>query len=501
VATLGRNIIANLAGGAAIAFLTVVITPLQIKLLGIDAYGLVGLITVFQIVLGVLDLGLAATITQKMAADHSPQHRDSQQLINTTATLYWGMAGAIGIALWLVAPWVAGHVLKPATRLDPDAVHYGLQTIAVYLALRWPVAFYSGFLSGIQRLDIQNAIKSAATAVRLLGGVLVLLYWAELRAFLTWFMISALIELVIYIAVCHRQSPSFRWRPSFSISIMRRHWRFSAALTLIAVISVLLTQLDRLVVSKLLGLEALGYYTLAYNTALALSLLQTALNSAALPSFAEAHGRQNRADLVARYEKTSQLMGFLVALPCSVLVFFGYDILAWWINPASARGAALPMGILAFGFFLSGMVSNAYVVAVATGRPDIPMRITLIGALAYLPLLYFAVKEGGGVGAAGAWVGLNSYYLVTVYPIVQRTLLRQALLPWLGRSLLSFLLLGAGVCGGMRLLLGTATSLPLLLSALLGVVVIYMTGGFFFLSSELRASIVSRGKRLLSLDA
>ena len=41
VSTLKRNIFSNLAGGVWIAALTLVITPIQINLLGVEAFGLI----------------------------------------------------------------------------------------------------------------------------------------------------------------------------------------------------------------------------------------------------------------------------------------------------------------------------------------------------------------------------------------------------------------------------------------------------------------------------
>ena len=46
--SLGRNIIANLIGGFWIGALTIIITPLQVKLLGIDAYGFLGFVMALQ---------------------------------------------------------------------------------------------------------------------------------------------------------------------------------------------------------------------------------------------------------------------------------------------------------------------------------------------------------------------------------------------------------------------------------------------------------------------
>lgn len=494
---LGRNIFANLAGGVWIALLTILITPLQIKLLGIEAYGLVGLITILQIILGTCDLGLSATITQRVASDTQGSRSRSGDLINTVATVYWGMAIIIGLSLWCSASWMERHWLQAST-LDTATVYFALQAIAVYLALRWPVAFYNGLLGGLQKLGIQNVIKSSVSTIRLLGGVAVLLYRPDLRIFLVWFDLSAGLELALYLLACRRALPGFRWGLRFSPQALGQVWKFSATMGLIAILSVLLTQLDRLMISKLLGLEVLGYYSLAYNTALALSLLQTAFNGAALPSFAEAYGRDLPQELLNRYEKTSRLMGFVLALPCCALIFFGHDLLAWWIDLAAAEGAARSMALLALGFFLNAMVSNSYVLAVACGKPGLPLRINLFGAVVYIPLLYMALVLAGSEGAAAAWIGLNVYYLATLYPAAQRGLLQQALLPWLCRNLLAFLVLGASTFGGMRILASTVDSSMAVWAGLVLAIIAYLIGAYFLLTQSLRSAIFAQGKRALS---
>ena len=305
---LRTNIIANILGGAWIAILTVAITPLQVHMLGLEAYGLVGLITVLQVVLGAFDLGLSATMTKIVSADRSEKFLATRDLINSSLTLYWGMALALAVSLWLTSPWVAKHWLQPAT-ISAETVTLSVRIIAVYLALRWPVAFYTGIISGLQRMDLLNLIKSGVVSVRLIGGVIVLLVSPALETFLLWFAISALLELAVYVVVSHRLMPGLTFRPYFSFAAIKTTWKFSATMSLIALMAMLLTQLDRLVVSKLLSLEALGLYSLAYNTASGLSLLQGAINSASLPALSKAHSYEQVGAFFARYDKASQLMG------------------------------------------------------------------------------------------------------------------------------------------------------------------------------------------------
>ncbi len=497
MARLKSNIIFNFLGSAWLGLLTLAVTPLQVHFLGVEAFGFVGLITILQVLLGSLDLGIAATVTKVVSSDHSAQRRDSAAALNTASSVYWAIAILIAILLWTNSGRVASFWLRN-TRLDPVTVTLGIQIIAVYLGLRWPVAFYSGVISGLQRMDALNMIKASVNTLRLLGGVVVLFSLPDLLAFLVWFAISSAVELLVYAVVTYRMLPTLRWWPSFSLASFKDIWKYSAAMNLIALTALVLSQADRLAVTKLLSLEALGYYSIAYNASIVISLVQSAINNASFPAFSHSFSSGQHAELLSRYNKTSQLMAVVVALPCFVLVFFGHEVLTVWINAKVADEAAFTMAWLAVGFFFNAVVSNAYMAAVACGRPDLPLKVNLLALMAYLPTLYWLVNAQGVSGAAMAYACLNAYYVFSMVPLVQARVMRQGFGIWLRENLLPFMLAGLIAFGGAKMLAssmqpGWLTVFP----AVLGLA-FYSVATWFLLSKSLRADFQILIKRSFS---
>ena len=262
--------------------------------------------------------------------------------------------------------------------MDPAIITLGIQIVAVYLGLRWPVAFYSGVINGLQRLEVLNLVRASVQTLRLVGGVVVLFFLPNLIAFLTWFAISSAVELLVYIGVTYRLLPTLRFWPFFSFESFRDIWKYSVAMNVIALTALVLSQADRIAVSKLLSLEAFGYYSIAYSASIVISLVQTSINSASFPAFSHSFSSGHDAELMSRYDKVSHLMGLVVALPCFVLVFFGHEILQLWISTTVADEASVTMAWLAMGFFLNAMVSNAYMAAVACGQPNLPLKINIL---------------------------------------------------------------------------------------------------------------------------
>ena len=506
MSAIRRNIVSNLLGGLWITALTLVITPLQVNLLGIEAYGLIGFIATLQIVFTMFDLGLSSTVTRQIASDRSPGHRDSSDLLRTATTIYWGFAVIVGASLAALSGFIAGHWFKTYALSSADVEH-GLYAITLFLAARWPVALYSGVLSGLQRMDVLNIVKTATSSLRLIGGICVLLMWPDLTLFLWWTAANAVVEVFAYIVVCRRTSALVSRHFGFSLSALKAVWGFSLSVSAISILALLISQFDRLMLSKMLSLNDLGYYTLAYNTASAISLVISAISSAMLPSFAAAHSQGVPGVLGRRYEQANRVLLFIIGLAVFPLVFFGDVVLTAWVGPAASAGASRSLALLAIGFWFSGALSNAYSLAVATGNPGLPLKLSALSALPYACGLYLLVLTHGIDGAALAWMLLNAAYIVILVPAVHRRLLSTTTRQWLLQAALPFAVLGVTAFALPRLAanhLGGTSAAGMLIALVVGIVA-YGVAGYRLLGPNIQAELAAlagfKGKRATPLHS
>lgn len=487
ISLFGRNLTANLIGTAVITLLTAVITPMQIHILGIEAFGIVTFITTLQMAFTAFDFGLSSTLTRELAADSSDGKQDSRPLVETAVTVYWLAAFVIGAVLvWQATP-IANAWLTAKT-LPPELVARSLQVTAVYLALRWPVALYSGLLTGFQRLDILNILRVVMVTVRMLGGIAVLLVWRTLDAFLLWTAFSALLEVIAFDIICRRVFPAMPRRPRIDGDAIRKVWRFSVSMNAIAVLAVLIVQMDRLFISKMLPLQDLGFYNLAYTLAAGISLIIAAVSSAVLPSLAESHGRGG-SDLVARFLNADRALLFLVGGATFALIAQGELLLTLWVSAAAAAASYPALAVLALGFWFSALNANSYNVAVASGRPGRFLQLNLWLILPYMALLYGLITRFGIVGAAGAWVVLNLVYSVVLIPFVHREILRDSATNWLASIVLPFAVIGGlsffAVGFGVKALLGSNSTMAGM-SALLVSSGAYVGASYYWFISRAR---------------
>jgi O-antigen/teichoic acid export membrane protein len=473
-----RNIFANIAGGALLTAITLVITPLQVGILGVEAYGIIGFIVTLQMAFSAFDFGLSGTLTREIAANQTPGAEEVNHLIRTSMTVYWITAIFLGLALAGSSDWIARSWFNPEA-IDAGQLAQALRVIALYLALRWPVALYVGILSGFQRMDVLNVIKIGTMSLRLIGGILVLLHWRTLEAFLWWTVFSAVLEVFAYDLACRYVHSAMPFRPGISFPTIKRIWRFSASLNALSILAILIVQIDRVFISKMQSLEALGYYNLAYSVSSLISLVIAAISTAVLPWFTEVHAGDSSL-LRSRFINASWIMLFTSGLIASALIFYGHFLFAIWVNEAAADAAAPSAALLAAGTWVGAGVANAYNVAVAQGRPERPLFIGALSVVPYVGAVYFLVQQLGPVGGALAWLLLQLSNAVFLIPHILRQRIDMDWVPWLRRTVLPILLLAVGTFGVLKLVSqGVGDGFHINFATLVAATLIYLSVGYW----------------------
>jgi O-antigen/teichoic acid export membrane protein len=494
-----RNIATNVIGGGWTILLNLLAIPVQIRILGAEAYGLIGFVASLQSILIILDFGIPTTLIREVARDTSPDHRAIHALIRTSSTIYWAVAGAVVLAIIAGAGWIAQHWLIVET-LTPEYVAGGMRIMAFYVLFTWPLNIYVGALSGLQRLDLVNLLRVISVTAAQVGGILILLVWHDLYVFLGWLAVIALLNLIAHAWMTHRLLPGLPARPGFSVAEVKRVWSFSLDMNLISTLAIVYTQTDRLLIGTLLPLRFLGYYNVAYNVTRGIATLQGFLSSAVLPALAADHGRNQHELMSLRYNKYAQVSVYLIALPSFVLMFFGRDILAIWTSSGTAANVYLAMGLLAFGTLLNSAMVPAYILAIATGNSRLPLLVNLYGLIAYLPILYFLIAGAGIEGAALTWIFLNLYYMIVFIPWVQQRILNKSTLDWFRKNFAPFFLLGILFWGARGLTDSFIDPNSLLIWGVYGGTVgLYAIAGFFLLSPQLRNDVLTAVFRVWSI--
>jgi O-antigen/teichoic acid export membrane protein len=400
--------------------------PLYTHFMGIEAYGLVGVFITLQAVMTLLDLGLGATLNREMArlAVRSDTGQELRDLLRSLECIFWPGALVIAAVLISIAPLMTNHWL----RVEPGNVESttaALGLIGLAVGLHWPFVFYSGGLLGLQRQVLLNSITAFSATVRGIGSVLVLwLVSPTATAFFAWQALASLLQTGLTALVLWRSLPAGERSARFDISRLRGLSRFAVGLSGISVFGLILTQMDKIILSRMLTLEMFGYYTLATAVATGLYRLISPFFLALYPRMTELVTQGRTQELRSLYHDSCQWLTVLVLPAALVVAFFSPEIMLLWTrNPVTVSNSAPILSLLIIGTALHGLIHLPYALQLAHGWTRLALYSNIASTIILMPLLVLATARHGAIGAAAVWVLLNLGYILINIQVMHRRIL------------------------------------------------------------------------------
>jgi len=427
-----RNLIAGFLNSIWSAIVGLAAVPFYLKYLGIEAYGLIGFFVMAQAVLALLDLGLSPTINREVARHSvSGDISESGGLLHSLAIVFWGMAGVIALGFFTLSSFVAEYWLQ-ANSLPQDTVMKAVILMGIVIACRWPVGLYQGALIGAQRLAVYCGISAVMVTLGSLGAVAVLAFISPtIEAFFIWqacvgFLFAVTMRYAAWRVI--GRIPGVR----FDINSLKRIWRFSAGVGAVAVAAIILIQLDKVLLSRILSLEDFGRYALAGVVTSALYLLVNPVFNAIYPRLSALVATGDTVKLIELYRMGTRAFCAAI-LPFAVAgVFFSESLISVWTqNPELAASVAPIVSLLLIGTALNGVMHFPYALQLAYGVTRLPLLIAIILIVFMVPLIIVLSLTYGAVGGAAAWAVLNCVYLFLGTYLTHRLLLKGVGRKWL----------------------------------------------------------------------
>lgn len=430
--SLKRNFSIGLLSSVWSAFLSLAVVPLYLKYLGIEAYGLIGFFATTQAVLTLLDMGMAPTINREVARySASGEIREAGKLLHTLAIVYWGMAVMIAILILALAPWISEYWLQ-SRKLPPQTISHAVMLMGLVVACRWPIGLYQGAIIGAQRLTVSSSISIVMATISNLGAIIVLAFISpSIEAFFTW---QACIGL-IYASIMRWGAWQVIGRTKgtrFDVDRLKSIWRFSAGMSGIAVSGVILMQLDKVLLSRILSLEDFGRYALAGVVANGLYIILTPTFNVIYPRLSALVATNETKNLITLYRSGTLLFSAVLFPIAIVAAVFSKEILLLWTgNLALSLSTAPIVSLFLIGTALNGAMHFPYALQLAYGMTRLPLMINSILVVIMIPMTTLLAFKFGSVGGAAAWSILNGIYLLIGTWFTHRSLLKGIGLTWL----------------------------------------------------------------------
>lgn len=384
---------------AAIAFFAV---PIVVRGLGADGYGVIALVGAFGGYLGLLDLGLGQGIVRYLAMFVSKREgATARECLRAVLAWFAGVGVVGGVAMWVLAPWLAGSLLKVPpgmVALTTDvfrvgALGFALSMVASVLAFI-PQAFLRYDLVALMSVTLSSVgAVGPAVLVSLGYGILTVVWFGVVVsgvACVAWGAIGLRV-----MSTLPREGPPFREH-------LRDFLRFSSAVAAERIWSEVQAQTSKVVVGVAGGVAQTGFFQVPNEITRRTRSLLDSMSRVLLPTSSKLHAEGEHGRLVALYERSSRLFYVLNAsLTCAIVVFAG-PLLTHWVGPQYGAVGGLAFMLLALTSGLNSTSMAAGSVNLALGRPKVNLAFSMINSIVNLATVYFFTVWWGIAGTAAS---------------------------------------------------------------------------------------------------
>ncbi|CAG0963111.1 hypothetical protein MTYP_00839 [Methylophilaceae bacterium] len=435
------NIGSNFLGAAYLIFLQFALLPIILRAVGTEAYGLIGVFTILVTLFGLLDMGMSPALSRELSrlSAQPDAGRAMQLTVSTLEILAGTIAILIGTVLFFASDFFSMNWLGNS-KIPQSIVANCLAWMALQSALQFMNSFYNSGLQGLQRIVLLNLLQAVVQTLRAIAviGLMFLdpplLNLSLIEKFFALNVLMSLIGLFLTALFLYRTLAAFKPNnfeidrkslfQRFSMERLRACWRYAAGMTATTMVVMLLTQLDKVILSNVLSLEAFGIYTIAATVAMAITKPAPLVFSAILPRFTQLVALNDLVQLKATYLKAVLLIAWIILPISGVVILFSEQIFNLYLHgQQDYKKVAELAAILIVGNALHSLTYMPYALSLANGWTRYGLNISIVASIFLVPLIFFSALNFGAIGAAYAWLILNIGYLIFSIRYLHKSLL------------------------------------------------------------------------------
>jgi O-antigen/teichoic acid export membrane protein len=442
--SLLKDGVTNVTGYIVSLVLTFVMTPILIRGLGTQPYGVWTLVESVVTYLALADAGVGAALVRFVSKYRGANDSDGiNEVFNTTVAIF-ALAG-FGAAVCTAVLCVFAPVIF---QLPPD-----LQTEARWLlaaggftfSLGLPLSAYNSTLTGLRRYGRINVIQNTLLVVRYALLMLVVACDGGLRGVAAALVITSIVGHIWRAITVHRLLPSLRLsREWITRETVNQIFGYSAYVFMAGAASKL--QVNAVIIGMFLAPQYITYYAVGSLLLRRGSILIRTALSVLTPTFGMLEGR-NDYQAIRDLLTAAMKFAFLAVVPFQLgLLFLGKSFLQLWVGSELAEQSFRILSVLAASlpFLACNWVGNRMLQGI--GQVKRYAAYSALQSIVNFLLAWILIQWLGILGVAISTALCESVYSITVASLAFRAA-DMKLLYYLPKMLSKPLLLGAILAG------------------------------------------------------
>lgn len=420
ITSVSKNVIANVVGRVWGIISIYLFVPLYISLLGVESYGVISFYTILLTTLAFADAGLSATLNREFAKADIQNPSYKQNLLKTFEIVYLLIGLIIFSIIFFSADTIVSHFVKSEVISFDVLVRY-VRMMGIIIVFYLLSSLYQGGMIGLQKQVLSNVYLIVYGIFRS-GIILIPLIWFPyLDVYFGW----QILIIIGYCLLLRSKLKSFIWNPQraiFDFSYLQKLWRYAFGMMIIAIIYAANTQIDKLVISNMLSLKQLTYYTLATMVGQGIFVIATPIGLAFFPELTRLISLSEKEKYYVFFHKYSFIIATITSAITVVIFLYSYDYITIWTGKSDVASIIDKSAVVLTisSLFLSIQICPYYL-ALAHGHTKNNIMLGILSILILLPSLFFFITYLGLLGAALSSLIVN----ITITLILGYTLINK----------------------------------------------------------------------------
>jgi O-antigen/teichoic acid export membrane protein len=446
-----KNGLYNTAAGIVRIGIGILTTPVLIRTLGIEEYGLwtLAVTTISIVMLAEAGLSLATTIFVSQDLERKDLEGLSQTLTITGGAMLI-LSVVAGLLLWFLATPIVSSFAKLQLPQHLIAVQ-ALQLGAVVVSARLLQQVLVGVEQACQRYDLSNAVNTFQTLTLSLSMLAVALSGGKTMDLMKVQILVAVIGLVAHLWLAWWLLRGFGLKVLWNRQRGIEMWHYSMMSWLTVIGGVLFSQMDKIIVVNTLGISELGIYAAITNITYQINVLSALPVQPMMPA-ASALNVKDDFDPVEVEQVVKQvfMVNSLFALGIgSILLTMAPFLLKVILGAAPSINVLTAFQIAVLAYSLYSLNAVGFYLCLGLNAARTCMTIELTSSLVALFLIWVGANQSGLLGAMLGNMGFLMTWSMNIYGCRLLKIQGQKWLQWLlVPLLLTGLIFLVGVVGG-----------------------------------------------------
>lgn len=329
----------QLKAGAALSYISmglgylvsIIYTPMMLRLLGQSEYGLYNLVVSVVAYLGVLNFGFGSSYMRYYSRYKVQDDNEKIATLNGMFLIIFSFIGLVaviaGTALAMNTEVILGSEL---TNVELSRAKILMMILVINLAISFPNIVFTSHITANEKFVFQKLVQMIKTVANpfVVLPLLILGYGSVGMVIATTFL-NIVIEITNAVYCIKKLKMRFSFR-NFDLKLMREMTVFSSFIFINLLIDQINWNIDKFILGRFYGTVSVAIYGLAAQLNTYYLSIATVISSVFIPRVHRLVASDNNGELTGLFTRIGRVQFIILSLISSALVFFGRPFINLW---------------------------------------------------------------------------------------------------------------------------------------------------------------------------